>query len=368
MGITTDVFVIGGGPAGLAAAIAARERGFQVIVADGARPPIDKACGEGLLPDALRALRRLGVVIDKSDGYSFRGVRFHDEVTSVEGDFPDGAGIGVRRKILHERMVEKAIDCGVSLLWNAPVTGLSPRGVLVSGSEIAARWIIGADGSRSRLRRWTGLDDHTRLDGRFAYRRHYLVRPWSEYMEVYWAADSQAYVTPVGEEEVCVVIVSRRLQARVNESLRGFPKLESRIGSAACTSAERGAITAMHRLKRVYGGKTALIGDASGSVDAITGEGLSLSFRQAVALAGSLEAGDLSGYQREHRRIASRPTLMGNLMLVLDGRPALRRRVLRKLASSPDLFRRMVAVHVGATSVGKLATTGVRLGWEFLTA
>ena len=56
---STDVFVIGGGPAGLAAAIAARQRGFDVLVADGAEPPIDKACGEGLLPDGLAALERL---------------------------------------------------------------------------------------------------------------------------------------------------------------------------------------------------------------------------------------------------------------------------------------------------------------------
>ena len=48
---STDIFVIGGGPAGLATAIAARQRGFDVVVADGAQPPIDKPCGEGLMPD-----------------------------------------------------------------------------------------------------------------------------------------------------------------------------------------------------------------------------------------------------------------------------------------------------------------------------
>jgi len=57
----TDVFVIGGGPAGLAAAIAARRAGFDVVVADRSQPPIDKACGEGLMPDGLSALQRLGV-------------------------------------------------------------------------------------------------------------------------------------------------------------------------------------------------------------------------------------------------------------------------------------------------------------------
>ena len=84
---------------------------------------------------------------------------------------------------------------------------------------------------------------------------------------------------------------------------------------------ERGAITMMQKLRHVQRGNVALVGDASGSVDAITGEGLSLGFRQAMALADALERGDLSGYEAEHRRLARRPALMGRLMLALDGRP-----------------------------------------------
>jgi flavin-dependent dehydrogenase len=79
----TDVLVIGGGPAGLAAAIAARMKGFDVTVADGAQPPIDKACGEGLMPSTLAALRTLGVAICPGDGQILRGVCFKDEASSV---------------------------------------------------------------------------------------------------------------------------------------------------------------------------------------------------------------------------------------------------------------------------------------------
>src|SRR5207253_2995692 len=71
----TDVFVIGGGPAGLAAAIAARKRGFEVVVADGAQPPIDKACGEGVMPDGVAALARLGVAATINHGFPFHGIR-----------------------------------------------------------------------------------------------------------------------------------------------------------------------------------------------------------------------------------------------------------------------------------------------------
>jgi flavin-dependent dehydrogenase len=124
----------------------------------------------------------------------------------------------------------------------------------------------------------------------------------------------------------------------------------------------------MQKLKQVYRDRVALIGDASGSVDAITGEGLSLGFRQATALADALEAGDLAAYQKAHRRLARRPELMGRLMLVLDGHPALRERTLRAFASDSRVFARLLAVHVGAKSQAHLAATGALLGWRFVAA
>ena len=92
-----DVFVIGGGPAGLAAAIAARQRGMSVVVADGTEPPIDKACGEGLMPETIAALAELGVEIHPNAGYRFRGIRFLQQEAQVDGEFPQGLGIGVRQ-------------------------------------------------------------------------------------------------------------------------------------------------------------------------------------------------------------------------------------------------------------------------------
>src|SRR6266851_4395907 len=154
----TDVFIIGGGPAGLAAAIAVRQRGFDVVVADGAEPPIDKACGEGLLPDAVQVLARLGVEIPASERFELQGIRFLDADLKVDAKFPAAWGIGVRRAVLHARMVERARKVGVTLLWKKPVSGISSAGVITNRQTIAARWIIGADGIRSRVRRWAGLE------------------------------------------------------------------------------------------------------------------------------------------------------------------------------------------------------------------
>ena len=368
MSKNTDVFVIGGGPAGLAAAIAARQRGFEVTIADGARPPVDKACGEGLMPDTLSALRDLGISLSASDGFALHGVRFWEHGTSAEADFPEEHGLGVRRVVLHQVLLENAQSMGVRFLWETPVVGIRSDEVLTAGGTIRARWIVGADGISSRVRQWCGLNDQSHGGRRYASRRHYRVAPWSRHVEVHWGEGEQAYVTPVGEESVCVVLVSRRPGARLSSLQEKFPELARRLDRATCIGAERGAVTVTRELKRVHRGAIALVGDASGSVDAITGDGLNLGFRQAQALGAAMQAGDLGAYQQAHRRLARRPTLMGRLLLLLDSQPKLRHRAMRTLAAHPELFARLLAVHVGATSPRDLAETGALFGWRFVAA
>ncbi|HMI50107.1 MAG TPA: NAD(P)/FAD-dependent oxidoreductase [Candidatus Saccharimonadales bacterium] len=362
----TDVFVIGGGPAGLAAAIAARKKGFDVTVADGGKPPIDKACGEGLMPDAISALADLGIRIQASEGKAFRGIRCISGDSNAAAYFQRGFGIGVRRTVLHQRMIEEAESCGVKLLWETPISGLSSEGILAEGEPTAARWIIGADGGRSLVRRWSGLDAHGSLQSRFAFRRHYRCRPWSDCVEIYWGRQLQAYVSPVGDEETCVVLLTSDPQMRLAAAWREFPELAERLEGTKPVSKERGAVTAMHSLKNVVRGNVALIGDASGSVDAITGEGLRLSFVQAKILAEALEKQDLQRYQAGHRRLARRPTAMGRLMLLLDKRPRLRRQTIRAMAADTRILERLLAVHVGEASPLHLATGGALLGLRLL--
>jgi flavin-dependent dehydrogenase len=366
-----DVLVVGGGPAGLAAAIAARRKGLSVMVADGARPPIDKACGEGLMPDGLAALSQLGVIIGQSDSYPFRGIRFLESGIAVDASFPSGHGLGLRRTILHARLIEAAEQAGVRLCWGNPVRSVEADGVCI-GAHIGdrlvrSRWIIGADGGNSRVRRWSGLDDCVHEDRRFAFRRHYSVAPWTDCMEIYWAKRYQIYVTPVGPEEVCVALISRDPHLRLDKALQGNSEIARRLCGVAATTTERGAVSASRKLKRVYRDRIALIGDASGSVDAITGEGLCLAFRQALALADALEAGDLAGYQAEHIRLMKRPAFMARLMLMLENRAWLRRRAVTALSSSPGIFEKMLAMHAGTLTPTGFAWSSLALGWRMLT-
>jgi menaquinone-9 beta-reductase len=365
---TTDVFVIGGGPAGLATAIALRQRGFEVVVADGTQPPIDKPCGEGLMPDGRAALEKLGIGIPAEIAHPFRGIRFVSGDMSVDASFPNGNGIGLRRTVLHRIMVAKAEAAGVSLLWRTPVSGLHVGGVLLGEHMVRARWVVGADGGHSLVRQWTGLDRYRHDRTRFAFRRHYRVSPWSDCMELHWGPRCQIYVTPVAADEVCVALICRDPHLRLDAALTAFPELVSRLRGAEPSSVERGAISATHKLHRVYRGCVALVGDASGTVDAITGEGLSLSFRQAEVLADCFAAGNLERYQQVHRELARRPVLMARLMLTLDWKTSFRQRVMRAFGSDQRLFSRMLAMHVGALSPVDFAINGLSLGWRVLSA
>src|SRR6185295_4592832 len=176
-----DVFIVGGGPAGLAAAIAAQQLGLRATVADSLRPPIDKACGEGLMPDAVAALHALGVRFQTSEAVPFRGIRFVDGTSglSTEAQFPRGSGLAVRRTTLHRKLADRAAASGATLHWSAHVALPGPGKLLCGGCEVQSRWVIAADGLQSRVRSWSGLQPRLRKPRRFGFRQHFRAAPWT---------------------------------------------------------------------------------------------------------------------------------------------------------------------------------------------
>jgi len=363
------VCVVGGGPAGLAAAIALRREDSAVTVVDCAVPPVDKACGEGLMPDSVSALAGLGIEIPADVGFTFRGIRFADEHSLVSADFPNGVAKGVRRIALHQLLIEHAVRQGISLIWNAKHVRMVEGGVSVDGQLIEAQLIVGADGQNSQIRQQAALHQVTQEKRRYGFRQHYRMTPWSAYMELHWGPSSQIYVTPIAPDEICVAAISRDPKVRLQDALRDFPQLNRRLKDAVPRSQEMGALSVTRSLRRVQRDKVVLVGDASGSIDAITGEGMCLAFKQALALAAAVRAGDIRQYQALHRALMKRPQTMSSLMLTLERNRQIQRRALASLTRHPEIFESLLAIHVGASSFRELCSWRLlQFGRAFLAA
>lgn len=358
----SDVVVVGAGPVGLAAAIGLAERGLGVRVIDKRRPPIDKACGEGIMPAGVEALKRLGVDPVAAGGRRFHGIRYVDGEHRAEGRFPERSGVAIRRTALEQALLERARRAGVELELGLVVRGLEAGGVRTDAGPRRARWIVGADGLRSRVRRWSGLERGAR-GGRFGVRRHYAVEPWSDLVEVRWIDSCEAYITPVGHGEIGVAMLWEGEKGGFDDHLRRFPLLAARLAGAERSSGDRGAGPLEQRVRAVVRDRVALVGDASGYIDALTGEGLSIGFLQAEALAEAVRRGDLGLYARAHRRIGRWPGLLTRALLAVERRPTVRRRLMKALAAEPHLFARLLEIHAGARRPSRIGlATLIRMG------
>nr|MDQ2712154.1 hypothetical protein [Acidobacteriota bacterium] len=143
--------------------------------------------------------------------------------------------------------------------------------------------------------------------------------------------------------------------------------LQRRLSDCQAVTSERGALAATRRLRRITRGNVALVGDASGTVDPITGEGLCLAFQQSLALADALVEGDLGLYERANAELTRRPRFMSDFMLLMDRSPILQTRTLAAFESHPHLFSNLLAMHVGQLPALRFLQTAAALGWQVAT-
>jgi flavin-dependent dehydrogenase len=365
----SEVIVVGGGPAGIVAAIAAQQQGLNATVLDARRPPIDKPCGEGILPQGVSALRALGISLPVESALPFRGIQFVDETHCACAHFAGGTGFSVRRIKLHQVLVDQAVAAGVKFQWGARVSQIDEQRVITAKETFSYRWLIGADGQNSPVRKWLGLDSRRTAAKRFGFCRHFQVWPWSDVAEVHWGKRCEIFVTPLTGQEVGVSVLSRDPALRLESALKDFPALTEKLRGAPPTTKESGDTTSLRILPRQVRGRVALIGDASGTVDAVTGHGLSLSFQQAIALAEALKKNDLLHYQQAHKKIAAVPVAMTRLMLLMSNSGWIRRRSIRLFQESPLLFARMLAIHSESMPLSDIGMADIAgFGWKFLFA
>lgn len=331
-----DLLVAGGGPAGLATAIHAARSGLESVVIDRRPGPIDKACGEGLMPHTVEQLRNIGVPLR---GKEFRGITYLDSRRSVEARFRSGPGLGVRRTVLHQALHDTAAAYGVRIV-QGEIGAISQDGTSVRCGELRARYLAAADGLHSPIRRSLGLNLPARGRRRWGIRRHYRVAPWTDTVQVYWAHETEAYVTPVADDTVGVAILTSR-QGRFADQLAQFPALAARLDTAE-HGRERAAGPLRQRVRTRVAGRVMLVGDAAGYVDALTGEGLGIAFGGAELAVTCALTDAPEDYDRQWRAMSRRYRLLTAGLLEASGLRPLRAAIVPAATALPAVFGKIV--------------------------
>ncbi|RAV16971.1 monooxygenase [Mycolicibacterium sp. GF69] len=331
-----DLLVAGGGPAGLATAIYGARAGLEVVLVERRPAPVDKACGEGLMPHTLRQLRGLGA---DPAGHPFEGITYSDGRRNVTGRFDSGPGLGVRRTALHAALWDAALQAGVGIeRGDVGAVEQTPESVSVNG--FCGRYLAAADGLHSPLRASLGLAVPASGLRRWGIRRHYTVAPWSDYVEVYWSDDGEAYVTPVAGDCVGVAILSAR-RGGFDHHLESFPALCERVTGCA-HAPELAAGPLRQRVRQRVAGRVLLVGDAAGYVDALTGEGLGIAFGAAELLVDCITADRPADYERRWRRMSRRYRMLTAGLVRAGAFRSVRSRLVPAAASAPAVFTRAV--------------------------
>ncbi|MBV72020.1 MAG: hypothetical protein CMH52_11880 [Myxococcales bacterium] len=379
-----DVVIVGGGPAGLACAISLAKRRMFVTVVDKKKWPIDKVCGEGLMPCGVDTLDRMGIFenIASDSLRAFYGIRWIcDQGAVAQANFDSGVGYGIRRTGLSDALYQAAKDSPyVTLMESTHLLEVktydSHVDVTLRGLDgqygMKAAVVIGADGRNSKVRKLLDMDGAPAVrEKRWGARQHFRVAPWSNHVEVYWSNGIEAYVTPSSESRVEIAFLwdkSRFKPAKAGRNLvsgllKNFPQLERRLVGCETVSNQQATGPLAVQAKVPTQARAILLGDALGYVDGITGEGLSVALQQAELVAHELPilvrsnrlgADDLGGLGRRIFHIYWKSVRMVKLALVLARVPLLRRLAIRGLSRSPGLLTHFLESNMGKRAVWKL--------------
>lgn len=314
---SSDVLVVGGGPAGACTAWSLARAGARVTLVDRARFPRDKPCAEYLSPQASRVLDAMGVLesVESAGGAQLDGMivrapsgeRFVGEFVAAHGyrGFRD-RGLALPRRVLDAILIQRARDAGARVLEGTRVLDVDrdARG-RVCGVQLAAEsgetrshraaMVIGADGLRSVVSRRLGLSRASRWPRRVAFVAHYAdVQDIGTHGEMHVDRNGYLGMADVGGGITNVALVVPASRARRSGADRAAllerwiaerPSLASRFTRASRMGDVRATGPFAVHSRRAWTPGAALVGDAAEFFDPFTGEGIYAALRGGEMLA-----------------------------------------------------------------------------------
>ena len=361
---TCEVLVVGAGPAGSAAAAALAAAGRSVVLLEAGSHPRPKACAEYASPMIAEELKRLGIQPSawQPDAVAVRGMRVIRGADTVDVRYADARGPrpawGLDRMRFDATLAAHAADRGAHILDRAALVGAERRGdrwraiVRSGGSErvIVTRWLLGADGARSRVAHLVGVERPVRAPRRLGLVAHYEADPaLAEQGEMHVGPQHYIGLAPLAGGRLNVGMAlplgdRGPAEARFDAAIASLPAVAARLAGRRRLTSIRGASPIGHRVERAAGPGWLLIGDAAGFIDPFTGEGIYRALRSARAAATALASRDAGA---EHRYLAERraafaakDALTWSIQGLLAAPPVLGY-ALRRLRARPELALRL---------------------------
>jgi geranylgeranyl reductase family protein len=382
--------VVGGGPAGTAAAVFLRQAGHEVVLVDEARFPRDKVCGEGVSPEAWRLLERMGAAaaVRALRPRAVRGMRLTaPDGTAFTGEYAGARapGFAVRRWCLDRALLECARGAGVDVREGVRARDIVRRDGIVSGvivengggpERLEARLVVAADGRRSVIARQLGLlREHRRLR-KFAVRGYWKgVEGLTDHGEMHVTRGGYCGIAPLSETEANITFVLDQaemgpaggdLDGFYRRTLERWPRIRARMERASLTSPPRAIGPLALEARRVSAPGALLVGDAAGFYDPFTGEGVTLALRGAELAADvahrALTEGstDLRLYDRLREEATRDKFRLNRLLQRIVAWPEVANAVARRLARRKDLADQLVGI------AGDFVPAKTALGARFL--
>ncbi len=335
-----DLVVIGGGPAGCAAAIAAARRGARVAILERGRYPRHKVCGEFVSTESLGLLEEIAGHAPALRRLLAEAPRIAECRIFLDGrrfTVPIGLpAISIPRYEFDAALWAAAEALGVECRQQAAVEqieGAGPFTVHSWAGDFVARALVQATGRWSNLSRANGA--HPSDSRWLGLKAHYEEACPAPSVDLYFFEGGYCGVQPVAPERVnvCAMVRSRAaktltdvfaLNAELRERGRGWKQAMDVVSTSPL----------IFRKPTPLEGNVLLVGDAAGFVDPFVGDGISLALRSGVLAAEALATE--TPLREQARAYAAR--YRASLLPVFSASSQLRR-----LVAMPAVLRRPIA-------------------------